>query len=172
MLVLIATGRSVSGLLLRSLPTRQFPCLCIFPRYVNGVVKMQQQPLATVEKAKAEEVVVNERCQRSEQNVNRAEPHSAAAIGHNHLRAQRRVAIHVLNVVGECWVGMVDERAVLNPTRLAVDLYVLMDRAGLEPAPPAPEETQLRVRIKPAVLDPSSEKLILAGNPESGEFII
>ena len=71
------------------------------------MVEVQQQAFAAVEKSEAEKIVVDKRDQRTQDDVDDAE--RTLPFGDDHLRAQRRVAVHVLDVVGERRVGMVDE---------------------------------------------------------------
>src|SRR5450631_3043731 len=127
------------------------------------MVEVQQQALAPVEETEAEKVVVGKRRQRMQDDVDHAEPHSASALGHDHLRAQRRVAVHVLDVVGERGVGVVKERSGLNSSGETLDVNVFMDCAILELAAPATEEAQLWIRPEAAVPDPTTEKFILPG---------
>ena len=71
------------------------------------MVEVQQQPFAAVEEAETEEVVVDEGCQWTQHDVAHAE--SDWARRHDHLRAQGRVAVHVLDIIGERRVGVMDD---------------------------------------------------------------
>ena len=73
------------------------------------MIEVQQQALASVEKSEAEKVVVEECGRRANDDVEDAEAHAAS--GDNDLRAERRVAVHVIEVVGEGGVGVVDQGA-------------------------------------------------------------
>src|ERR1039458_7555293 len=88
---------------------RQFPGLGIFPRYVDGVVEVQKQAFAAVEKSEAEKIIVDKRREWTQDDVEQTE--AAAAFGDCHLRAQRRVAVHVVDVVCERGVGVVEKGA-------------------------------------------------------------
>src|ERR1035437_26539 len=125
------------------------------------MVQVQQQSLTPVEEAETENIVVGECKQRSQDDVDESE--MGGAFGHNHLRAQRRVAVDVLDVVGERGVGVVEERAVLNSSGKPLDVNVFMDRATLETAASATEEAQLWIRPEAAMPDPTTEKFILPG---------
>ena len=75
-------------------------------------------------------IVVEKRGRRAQDDVESAESH--AALGDNHLRAQRRVAVHVVDVVGKRGVGVVDERAFQIDSVLANQLNIFMDSAIFE----------------------------------------
>src|SRR5208337_173463 len=145
----------------------------VFPRDVNRVVQMQQQALAAVKKSEAEKIVVDKRKQWPQHDVDHAE--SDFALGHNHLRAQRRVAVHVLDVVGERGVGVVDQVAptaqVIVPSVIGLlsrfELHIFVNRAILEVTAAAPKHTQLGVGIKSAMAHPSTEEIISPRQPES-----
>src|SRR5579864_1210179 len=91
---------------------RQFPRLGIFPGDVDGVIKVQEEALAPIKKSEAKDVVVEERSRRTDHDVEHAE--AALALGDDHLRAERGVAVHVVDVVGERGVGVVEEGADTN----------------------------------------------------------
>jgi len=91
----------------------RFPGFGILPGDVNGMVEVQQQSLPAVEKAEAEEVVVDECGQRADDNVNHAEPDFT--FRHDHLRGQGRVAVHVVYVIRERGVGVVDDGMLQTP---------------------------------------------------------
>ena len=74
------------------------------------MVEMQEQAFAAIEEAEAEDVVVNEGGNRSEYDIQDAE--AGVAFGDGHLGAQRGLAVHVVEVVGEGGVGVVEEGAV------------------------------------------------------------
>jgi hypothetical protein len=69
------------------------------------VVEVQEEAFAAVEESEAEKIVVDEREDRAEHDVDEAEAN--LAFGDDHLGVKRRVAVHVINVVGESRVGVV-----------------------------------------------------------------
>src|SRR5271168_248303 len=84
----------------------EVPCFGVLPRNVTGVVEVQQQTFAAVEKSEANKVVVNECCQRAQNDV--AEAEAAVAFGTRQLCAQRGIAVHVAEVKSEVGVGVVN----------------------------------------------------------------
>ena len=71
------------------------------------MIQVQQQSFPAIEESEAEKIVVDEREHRPQDDVDETEPHFP--FGDHHLCPERRVAVHVLDVVGECGVGMVYE---------------------------------------------------------------
>jgi hypothetical protein len=49
------------------------PTPCVFPRNIDGMVEVQQQAFAAVEKSEAERIVVDECGQRAQHDVDHAE---------------------------------------------------------------------------------------------------
>ena len=94
------------------------------------MVEMQEQAFAAIQKAEPKEVVVDESGDRTHDDVEHAEAARAGRF-RGHLCAQRRVAVHVVNVVGEGGIGMVDE-SVFELTGLALQPDVFMDQAVFE----------------------------------------
>ena len=91
------------------------------------MVEVQEQALAAVEKSEAEEIVVDERCDRADDYVEQAE--TALVFRDGHFRAQGRVAVHVIDVVGEGGVGVVDD-GVFKVTRNSFrETDVFMDQS-------------------------------------------
>ena len=88
---------------------RQFPNLGVFPGNVDCVVEVQQQSFTSVEKTQTEKIVVNEGQAGPQRDVDHAE--SGTPLGHGHLRSQRRVAVHVVDVIGNRGVRMMQDRA-------------------------------------------------------------
>src|SRR3984957_9622474 len=72
-----------------SLLAREFPGFGVFPGDVDSVVEVQQEAFAAVEEAEAKEIVVDERCQRAQDDVDRAEADFAVGFRDDHLCAQR-----------------------------------------------------------------------------------
>src|ERR1700757_3031353 len=103
------------------------------------MVKVQQQSLAAIKKSKPEEIVVEEGKQRPQDDVDETEPNWA--LGDNHLRPERRVAVHVLDVVGQSGVRVVDEGTGTNVCYWAGQLHILMDGARFESATLSSKET-------------------------------
>src|SRR5437660_6287651 len=92
----------------RSVRTSQFPRLGILPRDVPRVIEVQQQAFAAVEKSEADEVVVDECRQWTQNDVDEAE--AAVSFGDRQVRAQRGITVHVTEVESQGWIGVVDER--------------------------------------------------------------
>src|ERR1035441_174544 len=133
------------------------------------MVEVQQHAFATVEETEAEKIVVDERCEWTQDDVDHAEPYFAIALRHDHLRAQRRVAVNVLDVVGERGVGVVKERSRLNSSAKSFDMNVFMDCAILELAASATEQSQLWIGPVAAVPDPTTEEFIFPRYPQAAE---
>src|ERR1700693_4036244 len=110
---------------------RQFPSLRVFPRNIHRVIEVPQQTFTAIEKAEAEEVVVEERSGRPQDDVECAEPH--ASLSDNHLRTQRREEVHVVEIVSERGVGVVQKSAA-EATGWAIELNVLMNHPVFESA--------------------------------------
>src|SRR5215469_11524637 len=85
------------------------------------------------------------------------------------LGSRRRVAVHVVDVATQRWIGVVNER-MLQLTRRAVYFDRGMCAVLLELARAAADEPQFRIGIKPAMLDPSAKEEILARGKESDVF--
>src|SRR5215471_812303 len=129
------------------------------------MVQVQQQSLAAVKKSKAEEIVVDEGEHRPQDDVDEAETHRAP--GNNHLRPERGVAIHVLDVVGERRVGMVQQSTVPDGCRLSVCLEIFVHTPVLvETCGSTSKEAYLAVGVKSSMANPSAQKEILARNGE------
>ena len=76
---------------------------------------------------------------------------------HSLLRAQRAVAVHVLNVVFERRVSVVDEVA-MQRARCTGALHRFMHRPLFKPCCAFAEEPQLRIGIVAAMPYPAAEK--------------
>ena len=72
------------------------------------MVEMQQQALVSIEKSQPEKVVVYKRSPGPHHDIQEAEP--AMTLFHRHLRPERRIAVHMLDVVGHCGIGIVYQR--------------------------------------------------------------
>src|SRR5262249_31900263 len=79
----------------------------------NRMIEMQQQPFPSIQKSQPEKIVVDKSSPRTQHDVENAEAHPPLRC--DHFCAQRRVAIHVIEVVGQSGIGMVKESA--NPDR-------------------------------------------------------
>src|SRR5208282_5390041 len=77
------------------------------------MVEMEKQAFAAVKEAEAEDVVVEERGQRAQDDVEQAK--AAMAVGDSHLGSKGRIAVHVVDVVGEGGIGVVEEGVVEFP---------------------------------------------------------
>ncbi len=71
------------------------------------MVEVQEQAFAAVEKSEAKKIVVDEGCERAQDDVEQAE--AAVAFGDGHLGAEGGVAVHVVDVVGQGGVGVVED---------------------------------------------------------------
>src|SRR5450432_153033 len=135
------------------------------------MVEMQQQAFPSVEEAEAEHIVVDERRRWSKNNVDHAEPHPAV-FRNDHLRAQRRVLVHVLDVIGEVGIGMVENSRV-EVRDWSLDLNILVNGARFKSAGGTAKQAQFRIGPKTAVFNPTAEEKSLAREPiaegESGK---
>ena len=68
-------------------PAADFPGLSVLPRDINSVVEVQEEPFAAIEKAEAKKVVIDERREWAEDDVDEAE--GAMLFGYCHLSPQR-----------------------------------------------------------------------------------
>src|SRR5580693_7339136 len=68
------------------LAARQFPCLRVLPRNINGVIQVQKKPFAAIEEAEPQDVVVEKSSHRAHDNV--AHTETALPLGHRQLRSQ------------------------------------------------------------------------------------
>src|SRR6185369_9949084 len=147
-----------------SLCPRQLPRLRVLPCDIDRMIYMQQEPRLAVEETESEKVVENERCERTQRQVDRGEMHRP--LGHNHLGAQSRVSVHVLDVVGDGWVGVMEEGAV-QLVSLSFEFHIFVNKSILESSRAATKKTKLPVRPVAAVLDPPAEEMVLARNPQA-----
>src|SRR5271165_3746768 len=141
-----------------------FPRLGVFPTHIFRVVEVQQQAFTAVEEAAAQNVVIEERESRADNDVYEAEAHGP--FGYGHLRAQRRVAIHVVEIAVERGIGVMKEM-VLQFCGRAVQANVFMYQSVFELTPAAAEEPQLGIGIKAAVANPAAEEEVLARDKEA-----
>src|SRR5260370_26279566 len=88
-------------------------------------------------------------------------------MGYGHLRAERRISVHVLDVVGQCGVGMVDESTAVNADDSAVGLNRFVHGSLLNAPITAKEQAQLGIRPETAMFNPATEEKVLPGNRES-----
>src|SRR5215472_7786478 len=142
------------------LAAAQFPRFGVLPGDVNGVIQVQQQAFAPVEKSETEKVVVDKGEPGPQHNV--AETETDFAFRRHHLRSQRGIAVHVLDVVGEGRVGVMNQGAIRHDLRVPFDVGVLMDRAIFKLAAFATEQAQLRIRPETALLDPTAHEVVLS----------
>src|SRR5260370_11878891 len=88
-------------------------------------------------------------------------------MGYGHLRAERRVSVHVLDVVGQCGVGMVDKSTAVNADNSTVGLNRLVHGSLLNAPITAMEQAQLGIRPQTAMLNPATEERVLPRNRET-----
>src|SRR5579863_7072938 len=131
------------------------------------MVEVQQQAFAAIEESEAEEIVVEEREHRTENDVDEAE--ADFAFSHDHLRAERGVAVHVVDVVGESWVGVMDDGSMSDFGSVAVHFNCLVYRSILESAVTTTKKAQLPIGPKAALLNPSAEEIVFPGKPITAE---
>ena len=83
--------------------------------------------------------------------------------------AQRRVAIHVLDVIGEHGIGMVDQSAPLS-TSFVCPIQSVRPRVPHDSprtcALPRCKQSEFGIGPESAVFDPSTEEIVLSGDPE------
>ena len=70
------------------------------------MVELEQQTFTPVQKAESEKVVITEGRQWSQHDIDQAE--TAWPIGGCHLSTQGRVAVHMVKVVAECGIRVVN----------------------------------------------------------------
>ncbi len=117
------------------------------------MIEVEQETLAAVQKPEPENVVMNKSQLRPQHNVHQAE--AATALYNSNLRSGRRIAVHVVNVATEGRVGIVDER-MLESTGGPGYFKGGMRAVFLELARATPDQAQLAIRIKAAVLNPTA----------------
>ena len=88
------------------------------------MVEMEQQTFPAIKKTQTKEIVIDEREPRSDRDVDQAEP--GVPVGSNHLRAQRRVAVHVVDVIGERGIGVMQDCATFQSGGWPGDRYCLV----------------------------------------------
>ena len=123
------------------------------------MVEVEQQAFAAVEESEAEDVVVNKRGGRAGGDIDHAE--AAVSLDDRHLGSQRRIAVHVLDIVGKIRVGVMDER-MRKLVRRPAEGNIFVHRADFEGSGSAAKEAELAVGIEASVAGPASEKEILA----------
>src|SRR5438067_8285785 len=84
----------------------QFPSFRVFPRDVDRMIQVQEQPFAAVKEAETKKIVVNERCKGAENDVDEAE--AAMPFGDRQVGSEGGVVVHVIEVVGEGRVAVVN----------------------------------------------------------------
>src|ERR1700674_1457822 len=144
---------------------REFPRLGVFPGHVDRMVEVQQQAFAAVQETEAKEVVVNKGGYRPQENFEHTE--SARPIGFGPPRIERRVSVHVVDVVGECGVGMVDESTALNADNSTAGLNRFVHGSLLNAPITAKKQAQLGIRPETAMLNPATEERVLPVNRET-----
>jgi len=143
------------------------PCLDEFPVDVDGVVEMQEQPFAAIEKTEAENVVVEKGGSGIKQGV--AEKGGPGTAGATALNEQfgnlGAVAVHVLEIDDHVGIGVV-KHVVLQFAAWAAELRSAVRADALaEACGAALEEAEFVVGIKTAMAHPAAKDQIEAGNP-------
>ncbi len=145
------------------------PGFGVLPADVGGVIEVHEQAFAAVEKAEAEEIVLDEGEARDDGDVPVEGDGGAAgfALGDEEAGAEGAVAVHVLYVALEVGVGVVDD-VVVEGLELALEGDGLVDGAlgeadsGGEVGGVATEEAQLGVGVEAAVAEPAVEEEVAA----------
>src|SRR5260370_37265138 len=88
-------------------------------------------------------------------------------MGYGHLRAERRVSVHVLDVVGQCGVGMGDKSTAGNADNSTVGFNRRVHGSLLNAPITAMEQAQLGIKPETAMLNPATEEKGLPGNLET-----
>ena len=130
------------------------------------MVEVQEQTLAAVEEAEAEEVVPLEAEQRDDDDAGEEGEGvgAGAALADEELRTEGAVAVHVLDVGGERGVGVVEDVGVEGGGG-AGEADGFVDGAGFElgrGGQVAAEEAELGIGVEAAVFDPAAEKEVAA----------
>src|ERR1039457_7617585 len=88
------------------------------------------------------------------------------ALGDCHLRAEGGVAVHVVDVIGESGVGVMEEGTDRELAVIPSHLQSLVNRPLLEPPHTLAKKAKLRGGPKAAVPDPTPQKVVLPTNLE------
>jgi len=142
----------------------ELPGLGVLPTRVAGVVEVQKQAFAAVEEAKAKEIIPLEANEREDDDAREEgeDIGAGAAVVDKELGPQRAVAVHVLDVGRERWIGVVKD-VTIESGRGAAEADGLMDRTGFElggGGKVAAEEAELGVGVEAAMFDPTAKKKI------------
>ena len=153
------------------------PGLGVLPADVGGVIEVEQEALAAVEEAEAEDVVPEEGEGGDEEDVpvEREQIAAGALLGDQEAGAEGAVAVHVLEVALEGGVGVVDEVVIESfSASLEGDGFVYgtfgESGGGGEVGEITTEEAELGVRIISAAADPTAEEEIAAADEEGVDF--
>src|SRR5271170_7631429 len=128
---------------------------------------MQQQTLPSVEKAEPDEIVVDKSQQGPDRDIGKAE--AAVTFTHCNLCAHRRVAVHVIDIAAQRWIGIVQQRAG-KPASRAIHRHRGMCAIFLESSCTSPHQAELWIGIEATMLDPTAKKEILAWNPKAAHL--
>src|SRR5712691_9304554 len=138
----------------------QFPCLGVLPRYIARMIKMQQQSFAPIKKSEPDEIVIDERRQRSHHDRVKVECLRLCSLD---LVPNCGVAVHVLQVVIQRGIGVVNHRVAEMPDSFLGDTFefdTIVRIAPCDESHSAPEETQFRIRPETSMLQaPSHEQV-------------
>ena len=113
------------------------PGLGVFPGNIDGVIHVKQKSFFAVQEAEPKNVVIDKGCERTQGQIEGCE--SDWAFCDHHVGSQGRIAIHVFDVVGDCGIGMVDQRAI-EPSCFSIELHVFMHETILEVCTPSAKE--------------------------------
>ena len=149
---------------------RQFPHFRVFPGNVHRVTEVQQQSFASVKKAEAEKIVIDEGHQRTHCDIYDAE--SRSSLGDRHFCPQRGIAVHVGDIVGDGGITVVQESALLESGGCAADLKGLVHGAVFKAPAAATKEAQLGIGPEASMFDPPAEEFILAADPNPCDCLL
>src|SRR5579864_3722597 len=128
------------------------------------MVQVQQESFFAIEETESNKIVI-EKCQeRPHGDIQEAE--SDLAFGNHHLRAERRVAVHVLDVIGDCRVGVVDDWGNHFYGQCS-ELDIFMDKTIRKFPATSVKQPQLGVGPVASVPNPPAKKHVLARNEEA-----
>src|SRR6185437_8720557 len=115
---------------------------------------VQEQPFASIKKTKTQEVVVKKCPARTRNNIECTK--STPPLGHRHLRAQRGIPVHVLNVRGQRGISVMQQSAVLDCSCPSFDLEIFVHGPVFKSSRALFEKPELWIGPGAAVFHPSA----------------
>src|SRR5437588_4509371 len=129
------------------------------------MVEVQQQAFATVEEAEPEKIVIDESKERAQDDVDETEANFA--FSDEHLGAERGIAVHVLDVIGERGVGVMENRRPNLGDGPCGNGNVFMNQSRFKSGDFLPHQPQLGIGEVTTPSQRLTEKKVPAPDPES-----